>query len=523
MEIADRNRAERKPHRKRFRPLPAVVFGGFIIYITFLALHMGAYAGQADSSGYLNQARLLSEGQVHTPQRTLASTTGGDFSDFLFVPLGFRPAEAGTMTPTYPIGLPLMLAAAAKLVGWEAAPHFTMAVCALLGLVLTALLAREIGLPWGWAWCGAFTLGASPLYTFMSLQLLSDVPATAAATAALICAWRSRHHPGWAVAAGVMTAAAVLIRPSNVLLGLPVLICLGRNWRCWGWCALGCLPGAAAQLLYNSHAYGKGLESGYGDIFALFSWRHVPATLTHYGNWLWITATPVSLALLVLLWTGRRATPLAWAMVVWVLSVSGFYVGYKHTADAWWALRFLLPVFPAAIVGGLYVVHRWWERRQQVRPVSNMLERRLAAGATLFLVLHEVGWGNHLGANRIGAYEGRYAAASRWLQAQLPPDAVLAAMQCSGALHYYTDFTVVRYDTITPGQFAQIVQLCHAAHRPIYAVLWPSDVPDFDAASSGTGNWIEVAKIETVSVRIPSDTLSSSIDANSHRLPATAK
>jgi hypothetical protein len=265
------------------------------------------------------------------------------------------------------------------------------------------------------------------------------------------------------------------------------------------------------------------LESGYGDIFAIFSWRYVPATLTHYGNWLWITATPVSLAFLALPWAGRRAPRLAWALGVWVLSVSGLYVGYKHTADAWWALRFLLPVFPAAVAGGLYVVHRWWERRQQISPGSDLLGRRLAAGATLFLVLHGVVWRNHLGAVHIGVYEGRYAAASRWLRDQLPPDAVLAAMQCSGALHYDTDFTVVRYDTITSGQFAQIVQLCRAAHRPIYAVLWPSDFLDFQAASSGSGNWIEVAKIETVSVRIPPDTPSLSIDANSHRFPATAK
>ena len=51
------------------RLLPAL---GLLLYAVLLAYYMGACAGGPDSAGYLNNARLLSQGRLQTPIRALA-------------------------------------------------------------------------------------------------------------------------------------------------------------------------------------------------------------------------------------------------------------------------------------------------------------------------------------------------------------------------------------------------------------------------------------------------------------------
>ena len=73
---------------------------------------------------------------------------------------------------------------------------------ALFGLWLVYRLGREAGLEAGWAWLGALLLAASPLYIFMSLQVMSDVPALVWVTAAVLCAWKSRERTWLALLGG---------------------------------------------------------------------------------------------------------------------------------------------------------------------------------------------------------------------------------------------------------------------------------------------------------------------------------
>ena len=73
------------------------------------------------------------------------------------------------MTPTYSTGLPLLLAAAAGIVGWDIAPGLVIGLHAFFGLLLMYQLGREFGLEPGWAWIGALLLGANSLYLMMSL------------------------------------------------------------------------------------------------------------------------------------------------------------------------------------------------------------------------------------------------------------------------------------------------------------------------------------------------------------------
>jgi hypothetical protein len=162
------------------------------VYAFFLIRHVGAFAGASDSSGYLNNARLLAAGQTATPQRIPPGLDAAQFDSFTFIPLGFRPIPEALMAPTYPIGLPMMLVVAAKIVGWELAPPLVMVVSALLAVASMIPLGRAAGLTPAWAAGGSLLLATCPLTTFMSVQLMSDIPATTVALAAIWCAWHSR-------------------------------------------------------------------------------------------------------------------------------------------------------------------------------------------------------------------------------------------------------------------------------------------------------------------------------------------
>ena len=104
---------------------------------------MGAYAGGSDQSGYLNNARMLGQGHVTTPMRLLPGFPPETLPPYTYVPLGFIPnQEQATLTPTYPMGLPLLMLAVAKLTGWGLAPGLTLGLHALLGLWLVYRLGR---------------------------------------------------------------------------------------------------------------------------------------------------------------------------------------------------------------------------------------------------------------------------------------------------------------------------------------------------------------------------------------------
>ena len=475
--------------------LPAL---GFLLYGLFLAHFVGAYAGGSDPSGYLNNARLLNEGRCVAPLRRLPGLDSATLPPYTYVPLGFIP-DAGhvTMTPTYPMGLPLMIAGAAALVGWAAAPGLLIVLHSLAGLVLAWQLGRRAGLDPGWAWFGALLLAASPVYIIMSLQAMSDVPALVWVTAAVLAAWRSRERTWLAPVAGFALALAVLIRPADLLAILPVAMAMGRSRRRWTLFVFGCLPGAVFQGGFNLAAYGHIVTTGYGYVSPEFGPANLGPGLLAYLRWLPVLLTPLGLLALGLLWLGRRESRLGPVLAVWAFVFAGFYLFYSHTHDDWWYLRFLLPAFPPLLVGALLVARRLAARLGFV-PRAAWLAA--AAGAVL---LHGAAWAHHLHAYTAGRHDQTYPEVAAWLQARLPPDAVVAAMQATGALHYYTGFTFIRWDMMTAAEFQHIAAACTAARRPVYAVLFPFEIEDpawraFDQHL--TGRWSRLGAVGEVTI-----------------------
>jgi hypothetical protein len=88
------------------RPAALLVAAALALYCILLVEDIGAVAGGSDSSGYLNHARLLSQGRVHLPERAIPGLPPASAPSYLYVPLGFRPARDGDgLVPTYPSGL----------------------------------------------------------------------------------------------------------------------------------------------------------------------------------------------------------------------------------------------------------------------------------------------------------------------------------------------------------------------------------------------------------------------------------
>jgi hypothetical protein len=456
----------------------ALIALGLIIYAVFLATHVGAYAGGSDSSGYLNNARLLATGKTALVQRIPAGIDPEKHDSFSFMPLGFRPMEGHTMTPTYPIGLPIEVVVMAKIVGWRLAPAFVMALSALAAVSLMIPLGRAAGLSLGWSAFGALLLATSPLTTFMSMQFMSDVPATATATATILCAWQSRTRRRWALAAGALFALGVLIRPTNFMLIVPIALCLGFDWRRWILFGLGGLTGAIAQTLYSRTAYGDPFASGYGgELGTKFSLGIIPTTLAHCARWLPVLLTPVGLFALALPWVGRRHL-FTWVLVAWIVVFFAFYIPYFHTHETWWYLRFLLPSFPACLVGGLWVIAHYWSRTGALRFPRELTQASLAIAAVIVVFVHSRIWHRRLEAAAIGQSESIYAATFEWAKQHLPGNAVIMAMETTGALVYYSDYQFVRWDTLDREHFARITQNAVDSHRPIFAVLFPYEVKD---------------------------------------------
>jgi hypothetical protein len=498
------------PSQKTCRPLwrrPGTWYAaaGLLLYAILILGNINACAGGSDSSGYLNHARLLASGRVHVPVRAIQGLPPDRAPSYLYMPLGFKPAPHGDgIVPTYPPGLPLLVAAAAPFAGWDRACDLVIVIHSLLGLLLVFALGRSFGLEPAWALLGAVIAAASPLYLTYSLQAMSDVPALAWTTAAILAAWRSSRTQagvrsgGWALAAGAAFAMAVLIRPTNILALAPLLIALGLSVRRLSFFVLGGLPGAVFFALHSLAAYGHPLATGYGDATVLFDATFVGPTLVHYLRWLPALFTPVVFLVAALPWAGGAARRPAAIMGSWTVAYLAFYCSYYCTHETWWYLRFVLPAAPALVVGGLLVAHRWAAAGKPAAWSSG--RRRLVFASALIAILaFESFWSRKLDALSVGRGEATYPMCAEWLRQHLPKDAVVVAMQESGSIFYYTDFTFVRWDQMQGPDARRVIEVCASAHRPVYASLFDWETDDA-LRKRMPGAWSRIGEVRNVTI-----------------------
>lgn len=472
----------------RWSWLALVVMG--VAQALFVGTKFRAVASGADSAGYLNSARLLSEGALATPVRSLPEFPTETL--WPYTPLGFvGEGASGLLKPTYPVGLPLHDALAAKVAGWEAGP-LAVSLAALLGATMLGhACLRLAGVRPELSLAGAVAIGASPLMLYMSLVPMSDVLATAWCAASFVAAWRSRkvRSPRWALLSGLAFSVAVLVRPTNALL-LPSIALLLPSGRSALAAAVGAAPGAGFFAWYNAALYGSVLKTGYGSILGAFSLSNVGPSLANYAaTFPWVLPlTFLSLALAAFLPWRERPREMA-ALAVFAFGLPAFYAAYDFTPQAWWFLRFLLPAFPALAAVALLGVQGLENR---LRWGHALTWRAVVAGGLAAVSLAaSVHWTRARMIVYFGTDQLPYAEASDWGRQHVPAGAAVICMQMSGALYFYTDFPTVRWDQLKPDEGAGFRRALAASGRPVYAALF--DFEEAEAFQKLPGRWTQLA------------------------------
>jgi hypothetical protein len=448
-----------------WRLLPWLALGA---YAVFFFGHLDPVAGPNDSGGYLNSAKALVSGHLGPAPRPVRGVVTAETDITPYLATTFHPHPSGRGAPEYPVGLPLVFAAAGSVIGLERAVPLVIVLQLVLGIIFTRLLARAVGLTGGWDWLAAGIIGLSPVYLHQGLQPQSDSPALVWCTAAVWLAWASRERWWLAAPAGLATGLAVLIRPSDALIALPLLVVLAGAWRQLALWVLAGVPAAAWLVWYNHTLYGNSLMTGYGDDIANgFAAHFVPLTLRSYAMWLPLMFTPLVVLAAAGPWLRELPARLRLALAVWAGVFLTFYACYWCTWDNWYNMRFVLPAAPAMVVLALFATRALAER------AGLELFRARGMATTILLVLVLATQLIADSYSRKVLYWMRNnslnAAGPRWLAAHVPPNAVVFARHATNSLLYYTDLTFVRSDhplAQTPGFLADIARAGH----PIYAL-----------------------------------------------------
>ncbi len=447
----------------------------FLAYAWLLFFHASFSVGGSDSSGYANAARLILTGRVVQPVDALKHLELPPDFVRIFIPLAFEPGpRPGTMVSFYPPGLPLHIAFAGLVGGWNYGPFVVSPLAALASVFLIYLVGRELGLSRLFSTAAAAILALCPIFVFMAEQPMSDVVATMWSLAAILFALRSRRREIWAAAAGAAFGFAVLVRPTDFFLVIPLAFAVRPRPRALLWFLLGSAPFAAAYLAWNQLAFGNPFRTGYaGGLVGGLSLWNFPARFRHYGGWLAKLTTPLLLAGWVLVAVDRRVNARdRFLLLSWF---GGFFLFYCfwEPYDAWWYTRYLLPSIPALILASLLVARDGLSPQHRGR--GALWRRVLAALALAIILAVEHSWIRSFNVLSVGEGERLYPDAARWAESQVPPRSLVISMQMSGALKYYTGLTPVRWDWIPPGQVPLLRERARAEGYQWFALLFPSE------------------------------------------------
>ncbi|ATC64713.1 hypothetical protein CMV30_12500 [Nibricoccus aquaticus] len=468
-------------------------------YAVIVAQGVDSAAGGSDSSGYLNNARMMLEGKLSIPPRAVAGVSVEEFGLDIVSPMPFKEAAvAGEIAPITAPGLALMCAAVGCVLPLHTAVSVVIFANLLLGILFTRLLAEEFGLSWKWAWVAGFGIGLSPLYLFIGLQPLSDGPSLTWVTAAIYFAWVSRRKAGYAWLAGGATAIAVLLRPPNFLCVVPILLCLAGSWhRCVSW-AVGGIPGAAFQFWYSWRVWGSPFTSGYDKVGDVVKLEYLPANAAHYAFWLPWLLTPVVLFVFALPFIRRPGGLARMVLGTWIGVFLGFYGVFAFTREAWWFLRFILPAFPALMIAALLGAREMSERFNASRFLGGPRRSRelLAIGmlGLLLLAVHE---------RRVFFWLGRdrnLIQAAKWLKENAAPGSPVLSVQGAGTVFYYTDLPVILYFHDVVRESPDFARALKDGGKDVYAFMFHFERPD--ARPDFLGEWEQMASFQEDGVKI---------------------
>jgi len=426
----------------------------------------------SDPSAYISQARLIAKGDLVVPV-PLAAHVSWPMPEMSFAPLGYRPGpQPAEIVPTYPPGLPFFMAIALVVAG-ENGPFFVgpfLAALAVLGAywLATRLHSRAAGV------IATALMTFSPLLLSQVVQSMSDIPATAVWTLALVAALAARP-----IVAGVLSGLAIPIRPSLLPLAAIVALVLVM-WSNQGFTsrraafmtlskfAAATAPAIAVLAWIQWSLYGDPFASGHGAFSEMFSIRNVFPNIREYTIRVLTGEAPalILIAASVVAFLVRRSglaepsvVPSVRIAALVAIPVLACYLAYGVFTD-WAYLRFLLPIWPAALAAaGAIIVNA----RLQVSPA---IRTQVLLVALTAVCARNVLTAAHEGSFTLWADAARYGTAGRYLDAVLPTNAVIVASEHSGSASYYTGRPILRWDSDISLDEA-IGELTRLGRRPV--------------------------------------------------------
>jgi hypothetical protein len=450
----------------------------------------GTFTAVGDAFGYIAQSHLWLKAQLFQSQGPVLAMMWPDVA-FAFCPLGFRPAAiAGAMAPTYPPGLPLLMAALRSVLG-ETGAYLVVPLCGGVAVSLTFRLGRiwrdhTTGL------LAAALLATSPVFLFQLVQPMSDVPVTTFWLLAIVAACGSSWRG--ALGAGLAASVAILIRPNLAPLAAPlaawvVLWPTATTTRVRGTRALlfaaGVTPLGLLVAWAQSTLYGSPFTSGYGRASQIYALANLLPNLSRYPVWLVQTHTPFLLLALVAPFAHRPASPdsarpgvFAWLALAFAASVFAgyaFYVPFDH----WTFLRFLLPALPLLITlsaGTLISLLRRWRTWGRTA---------IAFGGLLLALLYvQAAVRGDVFALRV-TFKERFRDVGQFVSEHAARNAAFIGFVQTSNISYYGHRQTIRYDGIAPHAFDRAIgDLRRAGYTP-YLLLMAEEESDFRRRFSG--------------------------------------
>jgi len=448
---------------------------GAALLLTFTA---GAFATRsaagADASGYISEAAMLTSGRLFQADELADLRRGHD--PFLTSPLGWRPAGDDRQAPTYPPGLPLLMALPHAIGGATGASAVVIAAAGI-AIVATGMLAFELGGSIAAVIAAPF-LAFAPVFIFQSIQPMSDVPVTAAWMLCFLML--ARRDGSLDPPAGIACAIAVLIRPNLAPLAIvPLLIARNRVGFAVPVAAAGVLL-AAIQWVW----YGSPIRSGYGSAEELFALSNIAPNASRYARWLIGTSPALVLAIFGAI--RLRTNRFAQGLIAFALLVVASYLVYA-VFDDWSYLRFLLPALAIFAVFAAVELSAWIDRwPAAVRPL-------LLFAIVMGVTAHALWVARAMDTFKLADQLRRVSAIADFINEDVPPSAVIVAGEQSGSMRYYTERPILRWEAGTPEALGAAMTELEKSRRPIYVVLdaWEEGLfrSKFSALPAGALDW----------------------------------
>ena len=420
-------------------------------------------------------------------------------------PLGHRPGPTkGTIVGQYPLGYPLLIAAAIR-IGGDLGAYVVAPLCLGLLTWCAFLLASQLSGPWAGVMASVL-VALNPVTLLNATQPMSDVPAAALWAAAWVFALYARTSA--AASAGIAVTGAIMIRPNLAPLSMVIaaVVLAQRSPSRWFIRLLvfgACAAIGPAMVLWSQDAfYGNALTPGYRGYEEFFSSSRIPRNAAVYPSLVSALHTPLIFAgLLCVPWSihAARQNPQERGSMIVALAGLGFiainyalYLPYL-TYENWDALRFTLPALTACYVLFAGLVDRI--RHVLARPSPWLAALALVPLAiVLFPVRDEVKYVH----DGVPGYR-RVQLMGHYLREALPQNAVVLAFYQSGAAMAYTGRAIVRLDLIEPSALDRVIDdLQRRGYRPVLLIDEVMESRPFGArfqrSQYGPLDWRERAK-----------------------------